>query len=579
MEAARAVATICSSAGIASLNGDRRTGNGQRKFSFVHFNQTALPVVRNSRKLKSTCLLRSGCAMIASPNDTTLLPPALAVLRCHKGGRFAAASRGSTVVVSASAQSPPSIATSDTDSSAASPSSETANGSTVAQPPAQPARPQPPQLSRPTLQVRAPPPPIAPKPPAPIPQPVNGARFDNRNANRDRFERNQAGREENAALLRGALEKAARARGNSVGSNKSVWVPAHKRADNGLNGASTAVTATPEAVVTTPSAVVPAAAAASAVVASPAEPAVSESSSLETQTLLTAAEPSVVDEEETGAQLEPASPSEEASGEGSESDSAAAAASADSASPPVVSSPPIAAPPSPSLPTLSSAPVSPKRSYVTRPSISSPARPGVFVRGQTPVASPAEGEGEGGGMSARERLGWRPKGEAGSDNGGVTESRGGPNRAAALGRISAASTAGEAGRQARKGPVLLDTNRKAGSEDGRGGGEGARGAAGRGGRLSGRTKEDGEGEAEGARRGGMRGKKRTTGEDARGNRRASRATRKAAREEAAKAAAPVKAEILEVGKEGLSVEDLASELAVNDSDVVRVLFMKVGEGL
>eukprot|EP00271_Cylindrocystis_brebissonii_P018651 TRINITY_DN5397_c0_g1_i1.p1 TRINITY_DN5397_c0_g1~~TRINITY_DN5397_c0_g1_i1.p1 ORF type:complete len:1734 (+),score=332.66 TRINITY_DN5397_c0_g1_i1:240-5441(+) len=59
-----------------------------------------------------------------------------------------------------------------------------------------------------------------------------------------------------------------------------------------------------------------------------------------------------------------------------------------------------------------------------------------------------------------------------------------------------------------------------------------------------------------------------------GNRKQSKSSRKAARAEAARANAPVKAEILEVGKQGMSVQELAMQLCINDSDVVRCLFMK-----
>jgi len=60
----------------------------------------------------------------------------------------------------------------------------------------------------------------------------------------------------------------------------------------------------------------------------------------------------------------------------------------------------------------------------------------------------------------------------------------------------------------------------------------------------------------------------------RGGRKMSKASRKAIRQEAARAAAPVKAEILEVGPEGMSCQALAEALAVNDSEIVKVLFMK-----
>ncbi|KAL2633034.1 hypothetical protein R1flu_004513 [Riccia fluitans] len=63
------------------------------------------------------------------------------------------------------------------------------------------------------------------------------------------------------------------------------------------------------------------------------------------------------------------------------------------------------------------------------------------------------------------------------------------------------------------------------------------------------------------------------GKERRG-RKFTKASRKAAKAELARAAAPVRVEILEVGKEGMSVQDLAAKLAVNDGEVVKTLFMK-----
>ena len=65
-----------------------------------------------------------------------------------------------------------------------------------------------------------------------------------------------------------------------------------------------------------------------------------------------------------------------------------------------------------------------------------------------------------------------------------------------------------------------------------------------------------------------------TADARRGGRKMSKASRKAIRAEAARAAAPVKVDILEVGKEGMSVPDLAAKLAVNDAEIVKTLFMK-----
>lgn len=60
----------------------------------------------------------------------------------------------------------------------------------------------------------------------------------------------------------------------------------------------------------------------------------------------------------------------------------------------------------------------------------------------------------------------------------------------------------------------------------------------------------------------------------RGGRKMNKASRKAIRAEAARAAAPVKVDILEVGLEGMSCQELAQKLAINDSEIVKVLFMK-----
>ncbi|RRT77034.1 hypothetical protein B296_00028450 [Ensete ventricosum] len=54
----------------------------------------------------------------------------------------------------------------------------------------------------------------------------------------------------------------------------------------------------------------------------------------------------------------------------------------------------------------------------------------------------------------------------------------------------------------------------------------------------------------------------------------SKASRKAARLQAAKAAEPVKVEILEVGEEGMSAEELAYNLAVGEADILGFLFSK-----
>ena len=59
-----------------------------------------------------------------------------------------------------------------------------------------------------------------------------------------------------------------------------------------------------------------------------------------------------------------------------------------------------------------------------------------------------------------------------------------------------------------------------------------------------------------------------------GSRRVTRAERKSRRAAALEAGRPEKEEILEVGLEGMSVQDLAEKLAVGPTEVVRALFMK-----
>ncbi|CAN6454839.1 unnamed protein product [Victoria cruziana] len=61
---------------------------------------------------------------------------------------------------------------------------------------------------------------------------------------------------------------------------------------------------------------------------------------------------------------------------------------------------------------------------------------------------------------------------------------------------------------------------------------------------------------------------------ARKGRKWSKASRKAARLQAAKAAAPVKVDILEVGEEGMTTEDLAYKLAVSETEILGYLFSK-----
>lgn len=61
---------------------------------------------------------------------------------------------------------------------------------------------------------------------------------------------------------------------------------------------------------------------------------------------------------------------------------------------------------------------------------------------------------------------------------------------------------------------------------------------------------------------------------ARKGRKWSKASRKAARLQAAKEAAPVKVEILEVGKEGMSIEELANNLAIGEGEILGYFYSK-----
>eukprot|EP00897_Mesotaenium_endlicherianum_P005096 jgi/Mesen1/4614/ME000234S03862 len=135
----------------------------------------------------------------------------------------------------------------------------------------------------------------------------------------------------------------------------------------------------------------------------------------------------------------------------------------------------------------------------------------------------------------------------------------------------------------RRGPVLVNRNRSTGAPAAPGSAPPKAGEApARGGlkpapkgKDAWKAKSTAGGEAGAKRRVVGRGKRETrdVGEVLT-KRRGSKASRKAARAEAARANAPVKAEILEVGKAGMSVQDLAEQLAINDSDVVRTLFIK-----
>lgn len=66
----------------------------------------------------------------------------------------------------------------------------------------------------------------------------------------------------------------------------------------------------------------------------------------------------------------------------------------------------------------------------------------------------------------------------------------------------------------------------------------------------------------------------STSRSGRKGRKWSKASRKAVRLQAAKDAAPVKAEILEVDEEGMSIEDLAYNLAIGEGDILGYLYSK-----
>jgi translation initiation factor IF-2 len=65
-----------------------------------------------------------------------------------------------------------------------------------------------------------------------------------------------------------------------------------------------------------------------------------------------------------------------------------------------------------------------------------------------------------------------------------------------------------------------------------------------------------------------------SGVPVRKGRRWSKAKRRAARLEAMQAEEPVRVEILEVGEEGMLIEDLAYELAVSESEILRFLSVR-----
>lgn len=86
--------------------------------------------------------------------------------------------------------------------------------------------------------------------------------------------------------------------------------------------------------------------------------------------------------------------------------------------------------------------------------------------------------------------------------------------------------------------------------------------------------EDGKGKGKGRKPMGDEGRRKNKTRVDAGSRRVTRAERKQRRAAAVEAGRPEKEEILEVGLEGMSVQDLAEKLAVAPTEVVKALFMK-----
>lgn len=98
--------------------------------------------------------------------------------------------------------------------------------------------------------------------------------------------------------------------------------------------------------------------------------------------------------------------------------------------------------------------------------------------------------------------------------------------------------------------------------------------ASRGGKKKESDDDDGKGKGKGRKPIGDDGRRKSKTRVDAGSRRVTRAERKHRRAAAIEAGRPEKEEILEVGLEGMSVQDLADKLAVAPTEIVKALFMK-----
>ncbi|DBA75090.1 TPA: hypothetical protein ACH3X1_010417 [Trebouxia sp. C0004] len=96
----------------------------------------------------------------------------------------------------------------------------------------------------------------------------------------------------------------------------------------------------------------------------------------------------------------------------------------------------------------------------------------------------------------------------------------------------------------------------------------------RGGKKKESDDDDGKGKGKGRKPTGDEGRRKNRTRVDAGSRRVTRAERKQRRAAAIEAGRPEKEEILEVGLEGMSVQDLADKLAVAPTEIVKALFMK-----
>ncbi|DBA68950.1 TPA: hypothetical protein ACH3X2_013126 [Trebouxia sp. C0005] len=96
----------------------------------------------------------------------------------------------------------------------------------------------------------------------------------------------------------------------------------------------------------------------------------------------------------------------------------------------------------------------------------------------------------------------------------------------------------------------------------------------RGGKRKESDDDDGKGKGKGRKPTGDEGRRKNKTRVDAGSRRVTRAERKQRRAAANEAGRPEKEEILEVGLEGMSVQDLADKLAVAPTEIVKALFMK-----